>query len=691
MKNSNLNKREKKAVKRNPNPTPATQALTIIETPQAATQPSPQGINGKKNIQITEIPLNLIVPNSDNPRTFTDDNEVKDLSVDILKNGLIHPITVRKINNSDKYQLVAGERRFRAFRILNSETIPCIVKEFDDEQALEVMMSENLNREDLKPIDEAKTYQALIWQKKYTVKEVADRFGLSTPYVYNRLALLNMIPEIEQMVNNEEISLSIANEISKYSLDVQRNIYEQHLKVDDFRSWKQYSFKVFVKKLTENYSAFLSNYTFDKTECLSCNFNSEFLSMFPDCQESRCKNRQCLIEKQQKYVIDKTLELAKTYPDATINVPFNVQQGDSIVRPFEEIGLTITKELAKDLPVSCKKPIRKDFNKQEDYEAALCEFAEENKKYDNEMAALKEALSKGTAKYVIDLSDKEPTIKYVNLKPAEEKIEKKEKIGKAGKIGKTEIAEGVKEVKETEKPNPALIIAQLQTQDRKNMEICKTKIMDDLLENLSDLPTPNYTLNKLEQVMVFYIMLGKARKINLDQLGLKDYANADTQEKMKTVKKLTLQQKNIITRDFIVDFITENNYAGRPELLHEFMKLNFKTTYEAIIKKHTDEYNSKHANIEEKLKVLETDKTQEAEKKITKKQGVDLKEQEEAGNNPIEIIKPSIEDEEKKETERINDFIEGQISDAIIIEEGTPFDDPRPNLLPVTYQPSAIA
>lgn len=657
--------------------------MNVAETlqPEASEPVAPPVTEQQQPIQITEIPLNLIIPNSDNPRKFTDDKELTDITQDISKNGLIHPITVRKMVDSDKYQLVAGERRYRAFRILNRETIPCIIKEFNDDQALEVMMAENLIRQDLKPVEEAKKYQTLMWQKKYTVKEVAAQFGLKEQYVYNRLALLNMIPEIEQMVNNEEISLSVANEISKYSLEVQRSIYEQHLKTDDFRCWKQFSLKVFQKKLTDNYSTLLSNYTFDKTECLTCNFNSEFLSIFPDSEESRCKNCQCLHDKQQKHVIDKTLELAKTYPDAAINIPLTAQKEDAVIKQFEEIGLTITRELPNSLPEFPTKPVRKNFKKNEEYEAALCDFVEENKKCEEKQAAIREAITKGTAKYVIDLSDKSPEVKYIHVKKADEGIGKKERTAKVQTAARIE---EIQQKKKEEKPDPSLIIEQLRTKDRQNKVQCDRNINEDLTRQLLNNTIPATPLNKLEQAMAFYVMCGKLRNQTCKQLGFENDAQSDIKKSLKKINKLSGQQKNIITRDFLIDFITQNSYGGRTELLHEFMKINFPKDVEVITQKHTDDFNMKHANIEEKLKVLEGGDTQDAENKCTENQIIVPQEQEE-NDEPFEVV-PFSENEENTGVETIDYINEEQITDAIIIEGDTPFENPHPNLLPVTYQ-----
>ncbi len=85
-------------------------------------------------------------------------------------------------------------------------------------------MEENLNRQTLKPLDEARKYQVLIWDKKYTVKDVAFRFGLKEQYVYSRLALLDLIPEIASLVEKDEINLSVANEIAKYSPELHKKI-----------------------------------------------------------------------------------------------------------------------------------------------------------------------------------------------------------------------------------------------------------------------------------------------------------------------------------------------------------------------------------------------------------------------------------------------------------------------------------
>lgn len=142
------------------------------------------------------VPIASIVPNRQQPRTFFDDERLEELAASIRLHGVIQPLVVRS-SMGDRYELIAGERRWRAARIAGLSEVPVIIKQIDDEVSLELAIIENIQREDLNAIEEAKGYQALVDQFDYTQDEAAEKVGKSRAAVANALRLLHL-PKVIQ-------------------------------------------------------------------------------------------------------------------------------------------------------------------------------------------------------------------------------------------------------------------------------------------------------------------------------------------------------------------------------------------------------------------------------------------------------------------------------------------------------------
>ncbi|MBP5618267.1 MAG: ParB/RepB/Spo0J family partition protein, partial [Clostridia bacterium] len=151
--------------------------------------------NGVGENAVTEIRLSEIEPNRAQPRRQFDEAALEELAESIRKVGLLQPITVRPMANLG-YQIVAGERRWRACRMAGLETVPAIVKELTDRECAEVALIENLQREDLNPVEEAKGYRSLIDRFLLTQEQVAQAVGKSRPAVANALRLLALPDDI---------------------------------------------------------------------------------------------------------------------------------------------------------------------------------------------------------------------------------------------------------------------------------------------------------------------------------------------------------------------------------------------------------------------------------------------------------------------------------------------------------------
>ena len=158
------------------------------------------------------LPIYKVEPNPDQPRQDFDEAELQALADSITVHGVIQPLTVRQLP-SGYYQIIAGERRWRAARLANLSEVPVVVMEADDLKAMELALIENLQRQDLNPVEEALGYQVLMEQYGLTQEEAATRVGKSRPAVANALRLLGLCPEVLEKVKKGELSAGHARAI----------------------------------------------------------------------------------------------------------------------------------------------------------------------------------------------------------------------------------------------------------------------------------------------------------------------------------------------------------------------------------------------------------------------------------------------------------------------------------------------
>ena len=161
----------------------------------------PEGTTEK---DVTEIDITSIFANPNQPRKVFDETALKELSDSIAKHGVIMPIIVNK--SGDRFMIIAGERRWRASKLAGLSKVPVIVKNYDERQIKEISLIENLQREDLNPIEAATAMRSLMDDYGLTQEDLADRIGKSRPAVANTLRLLSLAPEVIKMVANNVLS-----------------------------------------------------------------------------------------------------------------------------------------------------------------------------------------------------------------------------------------------------------------------------------------------------------------------------------------------------------------------------------------------------------------------------------------------------------------------------------------------------
>jgi ParB family chromosome partitioning protein len=176
---------------------------------------------------IVSIALSKIVTGDFNPRKSVNESELTELAESIKQVGILQPVLVRP--KGKKFEIVCGERRFRASVLADTKTIPAIVRKMSDDEALEFSIIENLQRKEVSPIEEAAAYKRLADTGRYSVESLAVRFGKSDTYIRNRMRLNELTDGILDLVNGDGISMTVALELCKYSADVQSDIYEKHL------------------------------------------------------------------------------------------------------------------------------------------------------------------------------------------------------------------------------------------------------------------------------------------------------------------------------------------------------------------------------------------------------------------------------------------------------------------------------
>ena len=183
------------------------------------------------------LPLNEIMPNKDQPRKTFDENSLAELAESIKQHGVLQPLLVRPLP-AGGYQLVAGERRWRASRMAGVKDVPVVIKELTDTETMEIAIIENLQREDLNPIEEASAYKRLLSEFKMTQDVLAEKIGKNRTTITNSMRLLNLDENVQNMIIDEKLTpgharalLTIEDKAKQYQ--VAQKVFDEKLSVRD--------------------------------------------------------------------------------------------------------------------------------------------------------------------------------------------------------------------------------------------------------------------------------------------------------------------------------------------------------------------------------------------------------------------------------------------------------------------------
>ena len=180
--------------------------------------------------RVLQVPLEKIKANPHQPRTSFDHDGLEELTNSIKEHGILQPIIL--VKEGEMYEIIAGERRFRASQILELKTIPAIVRDIKEQQKLEVALVENIQRRDLNPVEEAVAYQRLIDEFSLTQEEVAKKVGKSRSAITNTLRLLSLPSEIQKALVNGKINYSAARVIAGLPVEERLNFFKKVIAQD---------------------------------------------------------------------------------------------------------------------------------------------------------------------------------------------------------------------------------------------------------------------------------------------------------------------------------------------------------------------------------------------------------------------------------------------------------------------------
>ena len=579
-------------------------ATEVTETPETAnvptiTEEAPQQATFKTPLATataeTDLDITTVNPSADNHRKTFNDASLRELAESIREVGVLQAIAVRP-HTAGGYEIIYGERRYRASLLAGAKTIKAtIYNNITDDEAEDMSLSENLQREEVRPTEEAKAFKRLLEKGRYDMYSLVSRFGRSEKYIYTRLKLNELYQPIGELLDNETITISVAEEISTYEPNIQKDVYEKHLKENSRDNWAGYTLKLFKKYFEEYYTTDLEQYKFDKTECKACVHNAANYNLFAEHNGcGHCTNRKCLDTKNAAFVTKETEKLLKSDPKLVIARPYYGGMNETALQKLDKKGHEI-KELnytvsAQSFPKAPEAPRQEQFSKPKEYEQAVQTFEQKNEEYARKVEELNRKKEEGRIKTYVKVGQTEPELCYVEI---------------------------------NKKETAPVTVETLQERDKRFKQLSVEKIVADTKKVVRENDYPESPFTQYEDGMMYFIMLTKLQRKHYPLCGIKDQPiRLDEKQRMKIVAKLTDAQKTVIKRDFINYFLCEDAYGDNSasKLLRDFANMHFPDQYGLAKATHEEEYQKRHERLDERIKEMK--KAEKAAAKKDEKQNV---------------------------------------------------------------------
>ncbi|MDR3059915.1 MAG: ParB/RepB/Spo0J family partition protein [Prevotella sp.] len=535
---------------------------------------------------------NLLV--GGNPRKYFNEKALLELAESIKQVGIIQPIVVRETRNAENmYSIIAGERRYRAAKLAGLQQMPACIRECTTEEALDIALSENLQREDMTELETAETIMTMIELKKLDIYSIAVKLGKSEKYVRDRYQLNNLTEDFKNMLSDDLLNIGKAIFITSYPQDLQDLIYKDHFSNEHWNYWAELSLKKFESHLDNRYNSNLDKAEFDTQECKECPFNSSFGQLFSD-DTARCLKKSCYSDKQENSKFSKIAEVIEENPSAPLYRQNYVS--DWVVKKIEENGFEFSEGNARYFPTEPEKPEapkEEDFADEETAEIDQNEFNQAMEEYEQECKDYEEDLKE----YVNDVLEIENKLKSGEYETC--LILSNSSVSKGYAIPDTET--GTDDI-DTDKQE----IGKLQTKLSREQELKVEKSVKDLKEQVFkgsiDFTKPAI---KLEQDILFYFLLSDLTREHEELFFGEKYA-AD-KIKFDFIVNMSPEQRTVIIRDYVLSNLKShafNSHSVATQLFLEFSKYHFEKETADIEKTHQDVFIRRKGKIDEKLKAL---------------------------------------------------------------------------------------
>ena len=571
-------------------PVTATVSTVTKETPQQATFKTPLATATAE----TDLDITTVHPSADNHRKTFNDASLQELAESIREVGVLQAIAVRP-RTEGGYEIIYGERRYRASLLAGAKTIKAtIYNNVTDDEAEDMSLSENLQREQVRPTEEAKAFKRLLEKGRYDMYSLTARFGRSEKYIYTRLKLNELYAPIGELLDNDTITISVAEEISTDEPNIQKDVYEKHLKEGNGDNWTDYTLNLFKRHFEKCYTTDLEQYKFDKTECKACVHNAANYNLFAEHNGcGHCTNRKCLEAKNAAHVAKETEKLLKSDPKLVVARPYYGSRNDMALQKLDKKGHEI-KELdynvsAREFPKAPEAPKKEQFTQTKEYEQAVQTFERRNEEYARKVEELDRMKEEGRIKTYVKVGQTEPELCYVEI---------------------------------NRKETAPVTIGTLQERDKRFKQLSIEKTVADTKKIVRENDYPESSFTQYEDGMVYFAMLAQLQRRHFPLFGIKDQPFAlDEKQRMKIVAKLTDTQKTVIKRDFISHFLCENGHGDNnaSKLLRDFANMHFPDQYGLVKATHEEEYQKRHERLEERIKEMKKAEKQQAAEKTEKK------------------------------------------------------------------------
>jgi ParB family chromosome partitioning protein len=579
-----------KAAPSNPNP-------DVQESPQAASNPGTAEQQPAPAVQLLD--LNKIVNSTYNPRKDFRPETLQELADSIRQVGVLQPICVRPKEGG--FEIVYGERRYWAAAMAGLKFIPALVRELSDAEAEDAAITENLQREDVTPREEAAAYKRALESGRHTIESLVGKFGKSEAYIRSRLKICDLIDALAEQLDREEISVGVATEIAKYDAEVQQEVYEEHFSDGCRLSWKNARIREIARRLYDRYMTRLDTYRFDKAECHTCHHNTANQILFKDeCAEgcAGCQNRSCMMRKNDEYLVQQALQLQEADPRIVLATVGDTP--DSVIEHLEEEGYRIQEldyyldyyDTAPEMPeapqAECYSSEGNYAEAVKRYEAALARFTEQTRQLEFDVTEGR------VRKYaVIGMFDVE--IRYEDVPEEEREVA-------------VEDAAGERTVYVT--MVPASPMESLLRQDHRNRQLCYEHITADMKTLFRESKVSDSPLTEEEHQMFYYAVIRHMADDRLQQCGIEpqNQWRVTEEERFAAAGQLTPEQRAAMIRLFLLDFFrtTARDYNCTDEevdtrLMCRFADLNFEAQSRILQEKYLATYERRRTKLQEQI------------------------------------------------------------------------------------------